>query len=150
MKGSRKMADGFEPKIAAFCCNWCAYAGADLAGISRFQYPPNVLILKVLCSGMVDPGYLLRVFEKGMDGVLVAGCHPGDCHYTSGNLKALGRLEMLKSLVRTLGIEKERVRLEWISASEGKKFANVIEDYVKTLKDLGPFNGSSRGGKKDA
>jgi F420-non-reducing hydrogenase iron-sulfur subunit len=140
------MDNGFEPKIAAFCCNWCAYAGADLAGISRFQYPSNVLIMRVLCSGMTDPGFVLRALEKGMDGVLIAGCHPGDCHYISGNLKAEGRMDILKSLLHTLGIEEERFRLEWISASEGKRFASVIEDFVKTLKTLGPLNGSKNGG----
>jgi F420-non-reducing hydrogenase iron-sulfur subunit len=140
------MENGFEPKIAAFCCNWCAYAGADLAGISRFQYPSNVLIMRVLCSGMTDPGFVLRALEKGMDGVLIAGCHPGDCHYISGNLKAEGRVETLKSLLHTLGIEEERFRLEWISASEGKRFASVIEDFVKTLKTLGPLNGGKNGG----
>ena len=139
--------NGFEPKVAAFCCNWCAYAGADLAGTSRYQYPSNVLILRVLCSGRVDPGFVLRAFEKGVDGVLISGCHPGDCHYISGNLKAEKWIEMLRSLIHTLGIEEERLRLEWVSASEGKRFAQVIEDFVTTLKGLGPFkNGGGRDG----
>ena len=131
--------NGFEPKILAFCCNWCAYAGADLAGTSRYKYPPNVIILRVLCSGRVDPGFVLKAFEKGMDGVLIAGCHPGDCHYISGNVKAEERVKMIRSLLHTLGIEDKRLRLEWVSASEGKRFAQVIDDFVNTLQGLGPI-----------
>jgi len=134
------MDNGFEPKILAFCCNWCAYAGADLAGTSRYKYPANVLILRVLCSGRVDPGFVLKAFEKGMDGVLIGGCHIGDCHYISGNKKAEKRVEMLKKMLRTIGIEEGRLRLEWVSAAEGKRFAGVIEDFVNELKELGPFN----------
>jgi F420-non-reducing hydrogenase iron-sulfur subunit len=132
--------NGFEPKILAFCCNWCSYAGADLAGTSRYKYPANVLILRVLCSGRVDPGFVLKAFEKGMDGVLIAGCHIGDCHYISGNMKAEERVKMIRSLLKTIGIEDGRLRLEWVSASEGKRFAKVIEDFVDTLKELGPIN----------
>jgi F420-non-reducing hydrogenase iron-sulfur subunit len=132
--------NGFEPKILAFCCNWCSYAGADLAGTSRYKYPANVLILRVLCSGRVDPGFVLKAFEKGMDGVLIAGCHIGDCHYISGNVKAEERVKMIRSLLKTMGIEDERLRLEWVSASEGKRFAKVIEDFVDTLKGIGPIN----------
>lgn len=132
--------NGFEPKILAFCCNWCSYAGADLAGTSRYKYPPNVLILRVLCSGRVDPGFVLKAFEKGMDGVLIAGCHIGDCHYISGNVKAEERVKMTRLLLKTIGIEDERLRLEWVSASEGKRFAKVIEDFVEILKELGPIN----------
>jgi len=143
------MDNGFEPKILAFCCNWCAYAGADLAGTSRYQYPSNVLILRVLCSGRVDPGFVLKAFEKGMDGVLIAGCHHGDCHYISGNLKAEEGVKMLRALLHTLGVEDGRLRLEWVSASEGKRFAQVIDDFVKNLRDLGPINIGGNGGNKD-
>ena len=133
------MNNGFEPRILAFCCNWCAYAGADLAGTSRYKYPPNVLILRVLCSGRVDPGFVLKAFEKGIDGVLIAGCHIGDCHYISGNEKAEQRVAMLKDMLRTLGIDEKRLRLEWVSAAEGKRFAGVIDDFVNELKELGPL-----------
>ena len=130
--------NGFEPKIAAFTCNWCSYAAADLAGTSRIQYPPNVRIIRVMCSGMVDPTYVLRAFEAGFDGVLIAGCHIGDCHYLSGNVKAQERVEKLRRLVHTLGLEDERLRLEWISAAEGSGFAETIKEYVGQLKQLGP------------
>ncbi|HDM26957.1 MAG TPA: hydrogenase iron-sulfur subunit, partial [Candidatus Bathyarchaeota archaeon] len=128
----------FEPKIIAFCCNWCSYAGADLAGTSRIQYPPNVRIIRVMCSGMVDESYILKALAEGADGVLVAGCHPGDCHYVSGNLKAEKEIEKTKKLLDVIGIGSNRLRLEWISASEGEKFANVIKDFVEQLKKLGP------------
>ncbi len=128
----------FKPLVVAFCCNWCSYAGADLAGTSRIQYPPNVRIIRVMCSGRVDPQFILRAFEKGADGVLVAGCHPGDCHYLKGNLYARRRVILLKRLLETIGIEPERLRLEWISASEGGKLAEVIHSFVKELERLGP------------
>ncbi len=128
----------FEPRIVAFCCNWCAYAGADLAGISRFQYPPTVRIIRVMCSGMVDMSYILKAFEAGADGVLVAGCHPGDCHYLTGNLKAEKEVERTKKLLDVIGIGAERLRLEWVSASEGEKFARVIKEFTEELKQLGP------------
>jgi len=127
-----------EPKIVAFCCNWCSYAGADLAGVSRMQYPPNVRIIKVMCSGRVEPSFVLRAFEDGIDGVLITGCHIGDCHYISGNLRAEDRVKMTKELMKTLGLEEERLRLEWISASEGEKFASVIKEFVEDLKSIGP------------
>jgi F420-non-reducing hydrogenase iron-sulfur subunit len=130
--------NGFEPKIAAFTCNWCSYAAADLAGTSRIQYPPNVRIIRVMCSGMVDPTYVLRAFESGFDGVLIAGCHIGDCHYISGNVKAQDRIATLRRLLHTLGLEDERLRLEWISAAEGSGFAETIKEYVGQLKQLGP------------
>jgi len=130
--------DGFEPKIVGFCCNWCSYAGADLAGVSRFQYPPNIRIIKVMCSGRVDPTFILKALEVGADGVLIAGCHPGDCHYISGNYKAERRILLLKKVLEQLGIEKERVRLEWVSASEGARFAEVVTDFTQTIKNLGP------------
>ena len=129
----------FEPKIIGFLCNWCAYAGADLAGVSRIQYPPNIRIIRVMCSGRVDPSFILEALKNGADGVLVAGCHlPSDCHYISGNFKALRRVTLLKKVLQQFGIEPERVRLEWISASEGDKFAAVVKDMVDEIKKLGP------------
>jgi F420-non-reducing hydrogenase iron-sulfur subunit len=129
----------FEPKIIGFLCNWCAYAGADLAGVSRIQYPPNIRIIRVMCSGRVDPSFILEALKDGADGVLVAGCHlPSDCHYISGNFKALRRITLLRKLLEQFGIESERVRLEWISASEGDKFAEVVTDMVQQIKKLGP------------
>jgi len=128
----------FEPKILAFCCNWCAYSGADLAGTSRLQYPPNVKIVRVMCSGRVDPGHIFRAFETGVDGILVAGCHPGDCHYISGNERAEERIETAKKVAEIIGIGEDRIRLEWISASEGLRFAEVIEDFIKEIRAKGP------------
>lgn len=129
----------FEPKIVGFLCNWCAYAGADLAGVSRMQYPPNIRIVRVMCSGRVDPSFILEALKDGADGVLVAGCHlPSDCHYISGNFKALRRIKLLKKVLEQFGIEPERVRLEWISASEGDKFATVVKDMVDQIKKIGP------------
>jgi F420-non-reducing hydrogenase iron-sulfur subunit len=131
--------DGFEPRIIGFLCNWCSYAGADLAGVSRIQYPPNIRIIRVMCSGRIDPVFVLEAFKDGADGVLVAGCHPpSDCHYISGNFKALRRITLLKKALKEFGIEPERLRLEWISASEGDKFAEVVRDMVEELKNLGP------------
>jgi F420-non-reducing hydrogenase iron-sulfur subunit len=131
--------EDFEPKIIGFLCNWCAYAGADLAGVSRIQYPPNIRIIRVMCSGRVEPSFILEALKNGADGVLVAGCHlPSDCHYISGNFKALRRVRLLKRVLQQFGIEPERVRLEWISASEGDKFATVVKDMVEQIKKLGP------------
>ncbi len=130
--------DGFEPKIVGYCCNWCSYAGADLAGISRKQYAPNIRIIRVMCSGRVDPAFILKALEVGADGVLVAGCHPGDCHYMAGNYKAARRISLLKKMLEQLGIDKERVRLEWVSASEGAKFAEVVNGFTQTIRELGP------------
>ncbi|MCS7114800.1 MAG: hydrogenase iron-sulfur subunit [Nitrososphaerota archaeon] len=129
----------FEPKIVGFLCNWCAYAGADLAGVSRIQYPPNIRVIRVMCSGRIDPAFILEALKNGADGVLVAGCHlPSDCHYLSGNFKALRRVMLLKKVLKDFGIEPERVRLEWVSASEGDKFAAVVRDMVEQIKKLGP------------
>jgi F420-non-reducing hydrogenase iron-sulfur subunit len=129
----------FEPKIIGFLCNWCSYAGADLAGVSRIQYPPNIRIVRVMCSGRIEPSFILEAFRDGADGVLVAGCHlPSDCHYISGNFKALRRIMLLKRVLKELGIEPERLRLEWISASEGDKFAVVVKDMVEKIKEMGP------------
>jgi F420-non-reducing hydrogenase iron-sulfur subunit len=129
----------FEPKIVGFLCNWCSYAGADLAGVSRIQYPPNIRIIRVMCSGRVDPAFVLEAFKDGADGVLVAGCHlPSDCHYLSGNFKAQRRIQLLKKVLEQFGLEPERLRLEWVSASEGDKFATVIKDMTEQIKKLGP------------
>jgi F420-non-reducing hydrogenase iron-sulfur subunit len=128
----------FEPKILGFCCNWCSYAGADLAGVSRFQYPPNIRIIRVMCSGRVSPAFVLKALAVGFDGVLIAGCHPGDCHYISGNYKTRRRAEFTKRLLEQFGMEPERLRLEWISASEGMKFAEVVRDFTNRIKELGP------------
>ncbi len=131
--------NGFEPKIIGFLCNWCSYAGADLAGVSRIQYPPNIRIVRVMCSGRIDPAFVLEAFRNGADGVLIAGCHlPADCHYISGNFKALRRVTLLRSVLRDFGIEPERLRLEWVSASEGDRFAAVVRDMVEKIKTLGP------------
>jgi len=131
--------NGFEPKIIGFLCNWCSYAGADLAGVSRIQYPPNIRIIRVMCSGRIDPAFVLEAFKDGADGVLVAGCHlPSDCHYISGNFKALRRITLLKEVLKDFGIDPKRLRLEWISASEGDKFAAVVRDMVDEVKKLGP------------
>lgn len=128
----------FEPNIIGFLCNWCSYAGADLAGTSRLKYPSNIKSIRVMCSGRVDPIFILEALKKGADGVLVAGCHPGDCHYQSGNYKTNRRIKLLKKLLGELGIEPTRVRFEYISASEGQKFAQVVTDFVAELKKLGP------------
>jgi F420-non-reducing hydrogenase iron-sulfur subunit len=131
--------NGFEPKIIGFLCNWCSYAGADLAGVSRIQYPPNIVIIRVMCSGRIDPVFVLEAFKDGADGVLVAGCHlPSDCHYISGNFKAMRRIALSKKVLKEFGIEPERLRLEWISASEGDKFAAVVRDMVEETRNLGP------------
>ncbi|MDH5687145.1 MAG: hydrogenase iron-sulfur subunit [Candidatus Bathyarchaeota archaeon] len=128
----------FEPKIVGFLCNWCSYAGADLAGVSRIQYPPSLRIVRVMCSGRIDPVFILEAFKSGADGVLVAGCHPGDCHYLSGNYKAERRVLILKSLLEQLGLEPERLRLEWVSAAEGDRFATVVKVMTEEIKNLGP------------
>jgi F420-non-reducing hydrogenase iron-sulfur subunit len=134
----KKKMDDFEPNIIGFLCNWCSYAGADLAGTSRMKYPPNIKSIRVMCSGRVDPVFVLEALRKGADGVLVAGCHPGDCHYVSGNYKANRRMKLLKKLLDELAINPKRVRFEYISASEGAKFASVATEFVDELKKMGP------------
>jgi F420-non-reducing hydrogenase iron-sulfur subunit len=129
----------FEPKIVAFFCNWCTYTAADLAGISRMQYAPNVRAIRLMCSGRIDPQFVLAAFRDGADGVLIGGCHPGDCHYQEGNYNALRRFELLKPLLRDLGIEEERVRLEWISASEGDRVQKVCNEMTEQVRALGPL-----------
>ena len=128
----------WEPKIIAFLCNWCSYAGADLAGISRIQYPPNVRVVRVPCSGRVNPLYIIKSLQHGADGVLVSGCHPGDCHYISGNYYARRRFALLKNLLEFVGVEPGRVNFSWVSAAEGEKFSQVVKDVVETVKALGP------------
>ena len=128
----------FEPKLIAFCCNWCTYAAADIAGTSRIHYPANVRIVRVMCSGMVDPIYILKAFELGADGVLVAGCHEADCHYLNGPQKCDAMFERIKGVVNTLGLEGERLRREMIAAAEAPVFAELIKEMVKQLKKLGP------------
>ena len=133
-----KATEEFEPKIIGFLCNWCSYTGADLAGVSRLQYPPNFIPIRVMCSGAVDPVYVIKALLEGADAVLIAGCHPGDCHYLSGNYKARRRVVILKKLMEDIGLEENRVRLEWISASEGQKFADTVNEMVKETKKMGP------------
>jgi F420-non-reducing hydrogenase iron-sulfur subunit len=130
----------FEPKIVAFFCNWCTYLAADLAGTSRIKYAPNTRVVRVMCSGRVDPQFVLEAFAKGADGVLIGGCHPGDCHYQEGNYKALRRFYLLKKMVKAMGIEDDRLRLEWISAAEGERVKVVTNDMVEKVRALGPLN----------
>ena len=139
--GGRVMtaSNNFEPKIIGFVCNWCSYAGADLAGARKMQYPPNITLIRVMCSGRIDPAFVLTAFKDGADGVLITGCHlPTDCHYINGNFKAKKRMTLLKKVLQEFGIEAKRVRVEWISATEGDKFAAVVNDMVKEIKELGP------------
>ncbi len=130
--------NGYEPRIVAFLCNWCTYTGADLAGTSRLQYPPNVRIIRLMCSGAVDPVYVLKPLLDGADGVLIGGCHPGDCHYQSGNYKARRRYAVLQDTLDEMGFDKERVWLRWISASEGAQFAETVREMTAKLKEKGP------------
>ena len=137
-KNAKQEIESWQPKIIAFLCNWCSYAGADLAGISRLQYPPNVRIIRVPCSGRMNPLYIIRALQHGVDGVLVSGCHPGDCHYITGNYYARRKFSMINSLLQYVGIEKGRVHFSWVSASEGGKFAEVIKQVTEDIKKLGP------------
>jgi heterodisulfide reductase subunit A len=127
-----------EPRIISFLCNWCAYAGSDLAGVSRLQYPPNTRTIRLMCTGRVDPLFIYHAFLSGADGVLVAGCHPGDCHYVSGNQKAEKRMDRVRRQIAEVGFEPERLRVEWVSASEGQRFAEVVTKFTEELKRLGP------------
>ncbi len=128
----------FRPTIVAFLCNWCAYTGADLAGTSRLHYAPNIRIIRVMCSGRIEPSFILKAFQQGADGVLVCGCHPGDCHYQTGNYRCLRRFKLLEKFIAQMGIEKERLRLEWISASEGKQFAELVNKMTLDILNIGP------------
>ncbi len=136
----------FEPKILSFLCNWCAYAGADLAGISRFQYPPNTRVIRVMCSGRVDPIFIPKAFLAGYDGVMVLGCHPGDCHYLTGNIQAERKMNLTRKLLKMAGIESERLLLDWVSAGEGERFSQVVCQFIEKIRILGPFplNGEMR------
>ncbi|MBU0494135.1 MAG: hydrogenase iron-sulfur subunit [Chloroflexi bacterium] len=129
----------FEPKIVGFLCNWCSYAGADTAGLGRLKYPDNLRIVRVRCSGRVAPDLVLRTFQEGADGVMVLGCHIGDCHYVNGNHRTAKRIPMLRKLLEVFGIEPDRLRLEWVSASEGQRFAQVVTDFTETIRRLGPL-----------
>jgi len=131
---------GFNPKIITFLCNWCSYAGADFAGVSRFNYPPTIRIIRVMCSGRIQPSLILNAFNRGSDGVLVCGCHLGDCHYISGNEKAEEGIKITQKLLNFLRIEPERLRLEWVSAAEGAKFADVVKNFTEQLISIGPIN----------
>ncbi|MBN1755959.1 hydrogenase iron-sulfur subunit [bacterium] len=139
-------SENWEPRIMAFLCNWCSYAGADLAGVSRIQYPPNIRVIRVPCSGRIDPIFVLRCLQSGYDGVLVSGCHPGDCHYISGNYVARRKFVALRAILNFLGIEPGRVQFSWVSAGEGEKFSEVIKKVTDDVKKLGP---ASRLVKKD-
>ncbi len=132
------MADDFEPKVIAICCNWCSYTGADLAGTSRIQYAPNVRVVRVMCSGMVHPNLVMDALTKGADGVIMCGCHIGDCHYIDGNTRAKARAEAIELMLQDFGLEPERYRLEWVSASEGPRFAQVMNEMVERVKKVGP------------
>ncbi len=134
--------ENYEPKIVGFLCRWCSYTGADLAGTSRMQYPPNLAAIRVMCSGRVDPTFVVKALQDGADGVLIAGCHPGDCHYSEGNYKTMRRYPMLLNLLDQFGVDRRRIRLEWISASEGEIFARVVSEFTQQLKALGPLRWS--------
>lgn len=128
----------FEPKIVAFLCNWCSYTGADLAGTSRMKYSDNIRIIRIMCSGRISPNFILKAFREGADGVMVCGCHPGDCHYHEGNYKCLRRFKLIQKYIKQMGIEEGRLRLAWISASEGKQFAELVNEVTETVRELGP------------
>jgi len=138
------MATNFEPKIVGFLCRWCSYAGADLAGTNRMKYPSNISSIRVNCSGRIDPTLVMKALALGADGVLIAGCHPGDCHYTNGNIKTLRRFKLLQKMFDQFGIERERVRLEWISAAEGDRYAQVVRSMTEQVRSLGPLNWKNR------
>jgi coenzyme F420-reducing hydrogenase delta subunit len=134
----------FEPRVVGFLCNWCSYAGADLAGVSRFQYPPNIRIVRVMCSGRVDPLLIVEALIQGADGVFIGGCHPGDCHYINGNLQASYKIGLTGKILELAGIDPRRVQLEWVSASEGQRFADLVRDFTGVLQKLGPSNAGER------
>lgn len=129
----------FEPKIVGFLCNWCSYTGADLAGTARIKYAPNIRSVRVMCSGRIEPTFIIKALYEGADGVLIAGCHPGDCHYQEGNYKALRRYRLLKRILPEYGVEPERVRLEWVAASEGERFARIVDEFTEQIRALGPL-----------
>lgn len=139
MSEHTQKSDSFEPRIVAFFCNWCTYTAADLAGTARMTYAPNVRVVRIMCSGRLDPQFIMAALRDGADGVLIGGCHPGDCHYQEGNYKALRRFILFKRMLASLGIEESRVRLEWIAASEGEKVQRVINEMTDTVRRLGPL-----------
>jgi len=145
MAGDVKEKD-FEPKLIGFLCNWCSYTGADLAGTSRLQYPPNIRIIKVMCSGRINPQFILKAFQEGADGVLVSGCHPGDCHYIKGNYHARRKLTLLHDLMDHMSIDPGRFQVSWVSASEGHKFAEVVTKFTEQVRELGPQTKMAGGG----
>ena len=147
MSAEKDEMEEFEPNIIGFLCNWCSYAGADLAGTSRLQYPPNLKVIRVMCSGRVNPIFVINALQQGADGVLIGGCHPGDCHYDRGNYLARRRFAVLKKLLEFTGIDPRRVRMTWVSASEGKKFAEVVEEVTDDIKKLGPMQQFKRENK---
>jgi len=148
------MSEAFEPKIVGFLCNWCSYRAADLAGTARIKHAPNVRIIRVMCSGRVDPTFILKALALGADGVMVAGCHPGECHYLEQNYKAMRRFQMIKHTLRQLGLEEDRVRLVWASAAEGQQLAEAIDKLVEDVRKLGPLhwpaNWQENGGRREA
>ncbi|MBC8448520.1 MAG: hydrogenase iron-sulfur subunit [Chloroflexi bacterium] len=135
------MSDNFEPRIVGFLCNWCSYAGADMTGTSRIPYPANIRIIRVPCSGRVDPLFVLKALQEGADGVMVLGCHPGDCHYSEGNYHARRRYALMHSFLDFVGVETERLHIDWVSAAEGHRFARVVTDFTEQVQQLGPWNG---------
>ncbi|MBC7230333.1 MAG: hydrogenase iron-sulfur subunit [Actinobacteria bacterium] len=138
MAEESKAREEEEIRILAFLCNWCSYAGADLAGVSRLQYPANVLDVRVMCTGTISPYFVVKAFQEGMDGVLIAGCHIGDCHYLKGNYMTAKRFQVLREALKFLGLEEGRLRLEWVSAAEGEKYAEVIRSFTEEIRALGP------------
>jgi coenzyme F420-reducing hydrogenase delta subunit len=138
MTDKKTSNDEWEPKIIGFLCNWCSYSGADLAGTSRLQYPTNLRIIRIMCSGRVNPQFVLKAFQEGADGVLVSGCHPGDCHYIEGNYYARRKLTLLSDLMEHMGIDKDRFQMSWVSAAEGPKFAEVVTKFSEQIKKIGP------------
>ena len=138
--------DTFEPKIIAFLCNWCSYAGADLAGVSRIQYPPNVKIVRMMCTGRLNPLFIIKALQQGADGVLISGCHPGECHYLEGNYLARRRLTVMRKLLEYMGIDPRRLRMSWVSASEGSKFGEVIREVTEDVRAIGPIKEFKREG----
>jgi F420-non-reducing hydrogenase iron-sulfur subunit len=141
------MKEKFEPNIIGFLCNWCSYAGADLAGTSRIQYPPNLKVIRVMCSGRVNPIFVINALQQGADGVLIGGCHPGDCHYERGNYLARRRIAVLKNLIQFVGIDPRRIRMTWVSAAEGNKFAEVVKEITEDIRKLGPMQQFRRDNK---
>jgi coenzyme F420-reducing hydrogenase delta subunit len=144
LQDTKEVQTKFKPKILAFCCNWCAYAGADLAGVSRFQMPTNVRVIRVMCSGRVPPELVIRALANGLDGVMILGCHPGECHYSEGNYLTRRRAHVLKRLLEYIGIEPERFQLRWVSAAEGAKFSGVVKEVTDKIAALGPNRWADR------